>query len=119
MLPLVKQEFLKTLKGPPGPNGVNDVTTFYGVPVNCISKAKLINFEFKCKEAYATYACDSGDYINEFTYTGNDNRKCFFIDYKKSWGVEPMRTLEPTMRYFIDGPSTSIFDSPACSPTDR
>lgn len=118
LLPLVRVEHLKSLKVN-NPDAANHVNQFSAIPVNCIAQSKLINFEFKCKEAYATYSCNSGDYVSEFTYTANGGGKCFFIDYKKSWGVEPKRTINDTKRFFIGGISDSVFDSPECEPTNR
>ena len=59
------------------------------------------------------------DYVKEFTYTANGGGKCYFINYKKSWGIEPKRTISDTKRFFIGGFSDSIFDSPECQPTNR
>lgn len=119
LLPLVRAEHLKSLKLNSDSNAANHVNSFSAIPVNCTTESKLINFEFKCKEAYATYACESGDYVKEFTYTANGGGKCYFINYKKSWGIEPKRTISDTKRFFIGGFSDSIFDSPECQPTNR
>lgn len=119
LLPLVKEEYLKAMKAGPDSELANKVDSFKPAGPNCRKNSKLINFEFKCKEAYATYACESGDYVNEFTYTANAGEKCYLIDYKKSWGVEPKRTIDDTKKFILLGVSDSIFDSPECQPTNR
>jgi hypothetical protein len=104
---------------PDWPASLGNIERFKATGPNCLKESKLINFEFKCKEAYATYACESDDYVREFTYTANGGEKCFYIGYKKTWGIEPKRTIEDTKRFFIGGVSDSIFDSPECGPTNR
>ena len=112
--PLVKAEYSKLL---PNHNYVDDTNRFMPVGAsNCTANSKLINFEFKCNEAYATFACESGDYVSEFTYTDNGGGKCGVIDYKKSWGVEPRRTVQYTKSYLLLDASDSIFDSSECEP---
>lgn len=117
---LIEADYQEQRKLHPGwPESLGSIDRFKSTGPNCLKEAKLINFEFKCKEAYATYACESGNYVREFTYTANGGEKCFFIGYKKSWGVEPKRTIDDTKRFFMGGIPNSIFDSPECEPTNR
>ncbi len=112
--PLVRAEYSKLL---PNNNLAHDINRFMPAgSSNCTANSKLINFEFKCNEAYATFGCESGDYVSEFTYTDNGGGKCGVIDYKKSWGIEPKRTVQYTKDFLLLSARNSIFDSPECEP---
>lgn len=82
---------------------------------SCLKQAKLTNFELNCNEAYATYACQVGDDVMEFTYTGNRNQKCIFTNYKTYRDLGPHPTLNKTYAFQAWYPD-SIFDSPECTP---
>lgn len=86
--------------------------------LNCLKEAKLTNFEFNCKEAYATYACEVNSEVTEFTYTGNRNQKCFVGHYNKNFGLRPHPTLRETYNSEAWYPD-SMFDSPECERTNR
>lgn len=103
LLPVVKEEYLKAMKLDANGGPVGKIDSFKPAGPNCRKNSQLINFEFKGKDAYATYACESGDYIKEFTYTANDGEKCSLIDYKKSWGIKPKRTTEVAKEFIISG----------------
>ena len=113
LLPSVKEEYLKAMKVDADSELGNNITTFMPTSINCIKDAKLINFELKCREAYATYSCQVGDDVNEFSYTGNQNEKCSVIDYKKSWGVKPLRTQKHIHQIIMTGPGAS-YDNLGC-----
>ena len=120
LLPLIKAEQRKLFEPDSDYyNNVEKLQRFGVLGSNCYKQAKLINFEFKCKEAYATYACESGDYVNEFTYTVNSGEKCSLISYKKSWGIEPKRSVQYTKDFIWGGVSYSKFDSPMCAQTNH
>lgn len=88
LVPLIKESYRLNTQSDLS-EYVDNVDRFITASPSCLKEAKLINFEFNCKETYATYACDVDGYVNEFTYTGNRNEKCNVIRYKKSWGIEP------------------------------
>lgn len=68
-------------------------TNFSMIGADCTSQAKLINFEFKNNIAYATFACETDNLVQEFTFS-NTNSNCEVVEYKKEWGIKPLRTLE-------------------------
>lgn len=80
------------------PNAVyRDETTFTYIGAQCTSKSTLINFKYKDNEAHATFSCERGDLVQEFTYSSTGD-KCAVIEYKKEWGIKPVeRTLGYTM----------------------
>jgi hypothetical protein len=78
------------------PNALyREETTFTYIGAECTSQAKLVHLEYKKNEAHATFSCEQGDLVEEFTYSSTDD-KCAVMQYKKSWGVKPMKTLDFT-----------------------
>lgn len=71
-------------------------TTFTSIGAKCTSKAKLVHLQYKGNEAHATFMCEQGDLIEEFTYSSTDV-KCAVMQYKKDWGIKPFRTLDYTL----------------------
>lgn len=119
LAPLIEADYQEYRKSRPDwPSSLGNIDSITESGPSCLKNAKLINFEFNCKEAYATYACELNDNITEFTYTANRNEKCSVMSYKKSWGIEPKRTLESTYRTEMWFPK-SIFDSPECEPINH
>lgn len=116
LTPLIKAELYKDARENKEFIRAKNIERFEPIGPNCLTNARLINFEFKCKEAYATYACGADNYVHEFTYTSNNSGKCVEINYKESWGIEPKRTVDTTKYYMLT--SSSIFDSPKCDPAD-
>ena len=114
LLPIIREENLRVMGFSPDDTYQDHIKKFASLDVNCVADSKLIAFDFKCKEAYATFSCESGDYRSEFTFSSSDLGKCYAIDSKKSWGIEPTRTIEDTKDMITDAPKF-IFDSPNCS----
>ncbi|AOA57901.1 hypothetical protein [Acinetobacter larvae] len=82
---------------PSYPSPETKTTAFTKIGTSCTSQAKLIRLEYKGNEAHAMFACEQGDFVQEFTYSSTDS-KCGVVEYKKGWGVKPGRTLEYTMK---------------------
>ncbi len=72
-------------------------TTLTYIGAKCTSKAKLVHLQYKGNEAHATFMCEQGDLVEEFTYSSTDV-KCAVMQYKKDWGVKPYRTLDYTLK---------------------
>lgn len=76
-------------------------TTFTNIGAKCTSESKLINLKYKGNEAHATFSCENGDLVEEFTYSSTDS-KCGVVEYKKEWGIKPIeRTLGYTTSLII------------------
>lgn len=74
-----------------------DETTFTYIGARCTSTSKLISFKYKGNEAHATFSCERGDLVQEFTYSSSGD-KCVVMEYRKGWGIKPVeRTLGYTM----------------------
>lgn len=114
LLPAIREEHLRVMGFRPDDTYQDHIKWFAALDVNCTADSKLIAFDFKCKEAYATFSCETGDYRSEFTFSSSELGKCYTIDAKKAWGIEPARTLENTKDLITDAPKF-IFDSPNCS----
>ena len=87
-----------SLRKKSNPNALyKEQTTFTSIGAKCTSKAKLVHLQYKGNEAHATFMCEQGDLIEEFTYSSSDV-KCAVMQYKKDWGVKPFRTLDYTLK---------------------
>lgn len=76
-------------------------TSFTYIGANCTSESKLISLKYKGNEAHATFACEMGNLVQEFTYSSTDS-KCAVMEYKKEWGIKPIeRTLGYTTSLLI------------------
>ena len=87
--PLVKAELDKFI-----PNNNYEPSYFENIGANCTHNAKMIGFKFKENYAFATFACENGDLIEEFTYSPINDGLCVRMQYKKDWGIQPLRTLD-------------------------
>lgn len=90
-----------SLRKKSNPNALyREETTFTSIGAKCTSKAKLVHLQYKGNEAHATFMCEQDGFVEEFTYSSSDV-KCAVMQYKKEWGVRPLRTLDYTLKLQI------------------